>query len=106
MLELGVVCGRCDTYSVLGTRMCPVCEAELSLGTRASMSSQRELHARAGITEPPSSFALSPPRRRRQTSNSTGIGGGIEKSAQDMVWSGEERGTAPAAGATERGTLP
>ncbi|MFO0762963.1 MAG: FHA domain-containing protein [Byssovorax sp.] len=36
-LEIGVVCGQCDTFSALGTKVCAVCENELDLvGPRRS----------------------------------------------------------------------
>lgn len=30
-LEIGIVCGRCESYSAMGTRSCPVCGNELKL---------------------------------------------------------------------------
>ncbi len=30
-IEIGVVCGRCDSYSPMGTGLCPVCDNELVL---------------------------------------------------------------------------
>src|SRR4051812_41429704 len=29
--ELGIVCGRCDTYSAMGTARCPTCSGVLAL---------------------------------------------------------------------------
>lgn len=34
-LELGVVCGRCDTYSAMGTEQCRICGNDLALFKRA-----------------------------------------------------------------------
>jgi pSer/pThr/pTyr-binding forkhead associated (FHA) protein len=36
--ELGVVCGRCDTYSSLGTATCGACGRELSLASLVSLA--------------------------------------------------------------------
>jgi len=68
-LELGIVCGRCDTYSVLGTRTCSVCGSDLAMQPRSASGSPTALRARAGLTEPPSSFAQDPPVRRRSAGN-------------------------------------
>ncbi len=29
--DIGIVCGMCDTFSPVGTKVCPVCESELAL---------------------------------------------------------------------------
>jgi pSer/pThr/pTyr-binding forkhead associated (FHA) protein len=44
--EVGVVCGRCDRYSPFGTKAC-ACGRDLALGA------PDEIHAKAGISEPP-----------------------------------------------------
>lgn len=36
--EIGVVCGMCDTWSALGTRICPSCQSELTLFAPARAS--------------------------------------------------------------------
>jgi pSer/pThr/pTyr-binding forkhead associated (FHA) protein len=46
-LEIGVVCGRCDRYSALGTAKC-ACGEDLALGKEPAA-----VHAQVGISEPP-----------------------------------------------------
>src|SRR5687768_12839784 len=34
--DIGIACGRCDTFSPMGTERCPVCDHDLALFTRAA----------------------------------------------------------------------
>jgi pSer/pThr/pTyr-binding forkhead associated (FHA) protein len=55
--EIGVVCGRCDRYSVLGAATCP-CGHALSVGgpSRPLRLEMEELEAEAGLEGPPSAL--------------------------------------------------
>jgi pSer/pThr/pTyr-binding forkhead associated (FHA) protein len=55
-LELGVVCGRCDAYSPLGTAACPVCAASLVLAGGAPAAEP----APPSIVGPPPAAAVDP----------------------------------------------
>lgn len=52
--ELGVVCGRCDTYAAIGTTTCPSCGNGLALFTRQERAAAPPT-GRVGMTEPPPS---------------------------------------------------
>jgi pSer/pThr/pTyr-binding forkhead associated (FHA) protein len=40
-LEIGIVCGRCESYAALGTTTCPSCSNGLALGTARSSATTR-----------------------------------------------------------------
>ncbi len=56
-LEIGVVCGRCDTYSPIRTSICPACGNELALfkdkAEKAVPQSRRSDEPRPAIGTPP-----------------------------------------------------
>ena len=47
-LELGIVCGQCDTYSPMRTATCPVCDNDLAI--------LREQTTRRAVTPPPAAI--------------------------------------------------
>ncbi len=77
--ELGVVCGRCDRYSVLGTASCAGCGSSLRLGEPPGTDEWRPrspvpVEAKAGILEPTSPlFAGDKLKPRRGPSSGPGI---------------------------------
>ncbi len=77
--EIGAVCGRCDTFNTLGRATCSGCEGGLLLfpaTPRASDPKAASVRAKAGLTEPPSSFAQDLPRKRRSQGGVALPGGG------------------------------
>jgi FHA domain len=48
--EIGVVCGRCDRYNVMGQATCS-CGHELAVGVKARTAAAAPVHARAGLAE-------------------------------------------------------
>jgi len=62
-LEIGIVCGRCESYAALGATTCPSCESRLALGAGSPRAGGAREPARAGaIDEAPISKA--PPTTR------------------------------------------
>jgi pSer/pThr/pTyr-binding forkhead associated (FHA) protein len=55
-LEIGVVCGRCDRYSVLGAASCTCGNALAVSGPRPLRLEMEELEAEAGLEGPPSAL--------------------------------------------------
>ncbi|HZU83771.1 MAG TPA: FHA domain-containing protein, partial [Polyangiaceae bacterium] len=80
VFELGVVCGRCDWYGVIGTSTCASCGATLALGARpapptAAATAAAAASAASSVVEvgevaegPPSVFSGDPLKRRRPVS--------------------------------------
>jgi pSer/pThr/pTyr-binding forkhead associated (FHA) protein len=71
--ELGIVCGRCDWYSAMGTVRCSACGATLAMDAPEAQRSPEPapIRARAGVTEPPpsSAFGTAELRPRRPPSS-------------------------------------
>jgi pSer/pThr/pTyr-binding forkhead associated (FHA) protein len=67
-VEIGVVCGRCERYSVLGSITC-ACGAPLALEPEPA----QELRARAGISEPPPLLFQDKLKPRRSPSSGSSI---------------------------------
>jgi len=66
--EIGVVCGRCDTYSAMGTEGCPSCGNALALFTKAERIAG-PLSGRGGVTEPPPSALFTQGLKPRKMSD-------------------------------------
>lgn len=75
--ELGIVCGRCDTYAALGATTCSRCSESLVLaagGGAGVAKSGKALRGKAALTEPPhSAFAQDLPVMRRPSPSSGSI---------------------------------
>lgn len=74
--ELGIVCGRCDWYSPMGTVRCSSCGATLAMDAPEAKRSPEPpaISARAGVTEPPPSSAFGTAELRpRKPPSSTAI---------------------------------
>src|SRR6185436_18842974 len=71
--ELGIVCGRCDLYSAMGTATCPSCGNLLALFTWVEANTDPQLQPpvvlKAAYTEPPPSLLAEPLRPRRSGSS-------------------------------------
>jgi pSer/pThr/pTyr-binding forkhead associated (FHA) protein len=65
-LEIGIVCGRCDSYGVMGTSKCASCGNDLALFPKAAP----EPRSRGGATDPPSFLAGDELKPRRFPSGS------------------------------------
>jgi pSer/pThr/pTyr-binding forkhead associated (FHA) protein len=61
-IELGIVCGRCDWYSALGSAMCPSCGSPLAVGAVSSAA------PRDPTDRPPPMFMAEPLRVRKSAS--------------------------------------
>lgn len=59
-LEIGIVCGRCETYAALGATTCPSCDSRLALGA-GSPRPRGELFS--GVEEAPISSKAPPTTR-------------------------------------------
>jgi pSer/pThr/pTyr-binding forkhead associated (FHA) protein len=90
--EIGIVCGRCDLYSAMGTATCPGCGYHLALFSHAEGSSEpgesaepseasEQAEAVTGKaafeTEPPPHSILGEPLRPRRVGSSPGAGAGV-----------------------------
>ena len=85
--ELGIVCGRCDSYSVMGASACSSCGNALALFTKAApppdlapiapaapiVTAAAPTGARPPLTEPPSAFLSDPLKPRKYPSGSSPI---------------------------------
>jgi pSer/pThr/pTyr-binding forkhead associated (FHA) protein len=71
--ELGVVCGRCDWYSAIGTATCAACEAPLGLGDGASPPPPAPVEAIAEISQPPSPIFAGDQLRPRRPASGPGF---------------------------------
>lgn len=74
--ELGIVCGRCDWYSPMGTVRCSSCGGTLAMDAPEAQRSPEPapIKARAGVTEPPPSSAFGTAELRpRKPPSSTAI---------------------------------
>jgi pSer/pThr/pTyr-binding forkhead associated (FHA) protein len=73
--ELGIVCGRCDWYSPMGTVRCSSCGATLAMDAPEAQRSPEPgpISARAGVTEPPpsSTFGTAELRPRKPPSSTS-----------------------------------
>jgi hypothetical protein len=66
--EIGIVCGRCDTYAAMGTPGCPSCGNALALYTRPEKIAG-PLSGRGGLTEPPPSSLFGEGLTKRKISD-------------------------------------
>jgi hypothetical protein len=81
--ELGIVCGRCDWYSAMGTPACKSCGFALMLEpvlqtpepprARAPSDEQQRPSARAGLTDPPTSLFGNDQLKPRRPPSGTGV---------------------------------
>jgi pSer/pThr/pTyr-binding forkhead associated (FHA) protein len=76
--EIGIVCARCDTYGSMGATECAACGSDLALANKPEkiagpVSQSVSTSARAGLTEPPSSFLGDPLKPRRNPSGQISI---------------------------------
>jgi len=72
-LELGIVCGRCDSYAPIGSAACAACGHDLALFSRPPPrmpASGASMRAKAALTEPPASTFTEEPLRPRRTASS------------------------------------
>jgi pSer/pThr/pTyr-binding forkhead associated (FHA) protein len=65
-IEVGIVCGRCDTYSAIGSVRCAACGNDLALVTRRQ--TQGRMEAVATPPDPPASLVFSDPLKPRRPS--------------------------------------
>ncbi|HEY8038657.1 MAG TPA: FHA domain-containing protein [Polyangiaceae bacterium] len=79
-LELGIVCGRCDWYSVMGTAACKSCGSSLTLGAQQPPRPPAPapvppppVLAKAGHTEPPAPLFAGGDLKPRKPPSSAGI---------------------------------
>src|ERR1035437_543557 len=71
-LELGIVCGHCDTYSPMRTATCPACGTDLAI--------LREQATRRAVTPPPAAIMFEQKLQpRRMTPGATAA---VQGSAQ------------------------
>jgi pSer/pThr/pTyr-binding forkhead associated (FHA) protein len=63
-LEIGVVCGSCDAYCVIGTNRCTACGVDLAIAPRGDAPAP--MSARAASTDPPPPSFLGDPLKPRK----------------------------------------
>ena len=66
--EIGIVCGRCDTYAEMGAKACPSCDHALALFTKPERIAGPLSGRSPGLTEPPPPSFLGEPLKPRQGS--------------------------------------
>src|SRR5689334_3710412 len=64
-MEVGIVCGRCDTYAPIGRPRCSSCGNDLALVPKRTMTKERAAVAVGGDPQPTSGMFADPLKPRR-----------------------------------------
>ena len=73
-LEIGIVCGRCESYAALGVAACPSCSSSLALGISSSFDVAPLSKAPPTAREPMGLAGAAPGVRDAEASGANGVG--------------------------------